>query len=695
MLTLDICDTILVVAIRLGQSKGLSVLISTTTLTATDVCRTAIQVASREHMTLVNRLALLVLPPPPGHLTHGDAASARGDFAILGIIAQLCRAHRLGIKRALLYTSAAIAESTKHGRREVLNWWLQHSTTHGGPIPLLYWHSVLDWESVYGDLNGLNWWFDSGLDLRFTEAAMDGASAKGNVAALAFWMRVAKEKLESTDALQYTERSLNEASANGHLDTVQWWFDSGLPLKYSHTAVDLASANGHLDIVKAWAGSGHSFRYTAAALDGASRNGHVHVLQWFLASGRPMQYTRSAFHDACAAGHVAVLEWFTSSGLQLRYEQAGLDAASENGHLAVLEWFAESGLREKYDSPVEKALLRGHVDVADWWLGRCSYRGIRQPNLTDALEQATFEGNLDAIKRLAARSEWPLSHDLLASVVERGAINGNLDLIEWAVAQVNESEREEFFEEVLYYAFPLDCATMSGHLHVLKYFKAHDIYYEMVSEDAVKAAAASGYVEILQWWKDELGASFIFPPGAVKCACSSGAVATLEWWFKSGLSPVLYDQLECARAMVHGGHVECLQWWVDKGFPLNKNSYEVMDTASELGHVQILSWWLQFAGPERVAYSEAALDLASKQGHVAVLEWWQASQLPLLYSDLALNDAIAQGQMTWPTAHNLVSTVIQVKQWDMLWWLFRDSRLITVPADRFSQLPGFLKGALL
>jgi len=53
---------------------------------------------------------------------------------------------------------------------------------------------------------------------------------------------------------------------------------------------------------------------------------------------------------------------------------------------------------------------------------------------------------------------------------------------------------------------------------------------------------------------------------------------------------------------------------------LNSADY-ILDNISEKGYINVLNWWVKSNLP--VKYSEKALNLASSKGYIEVLEWWQ------------------------------------------------------------------------
>jgi hypothetical protein len=106
----------------------------------------------------------------------------------------------------------------------------------------------------YGDINFLEWLKKSGL----------------------FQKIFSKLSLKSKYVL------LNYSSSNGHTHVLEWWKNSGFPLKYDEWALGYASSNGHVDVLEWWKNSGLELKYDTYALVWASKCGHVNVIRWFM-----------------------------------------------------------------------------------------------------------------------------------------------------------------------------------------------------------------------------------------------------------------------------------------------------------------------------------------------------------------------------------------------------------------------------
>jgi hypothetical protein len=210
------------------------------------------------------------------------------------------------------------------------------------------------------------------FNLNITDVYISEVCKRGKVNILEWWKNSGLE-------LKYDEWVLNFAFRNNHVEVLKWWKNSGLELKYDHDEVLEWCKNsvllewiknfGFLDLELKYNGLSLDEAYdnglslnevSENALDFASQNGHVELLEWWKISGlEELKYTENALDWASAYGHVELLEWWKNSGLELKYTEIALNLALQNGQVKVLEWWKNSGLELKYDET---------DDVLIWYL---------------------------------------------------------------------------------------------------------------------------------------------------------------------------------------------------------------------------------------------------------------------------------------------------------------------------------------
>lgn len=204
----------------------------------------------------------------------------------------------------------------------------------------------------------------------------------------------------------YTSETLDGASNSGFVDVLEWWRESGLPLKYTDMALEKASAKGHVHVLEWWKKASQCSRGVDAdvsyqsdndstmpisskphhqhpgidlrvgkSICAAAQNGQTAVIQWFENSGIPYQYSESVAKLASGHGHVNVLEvWKSFKGEKMVFDFSVLVSPTKNGHVNVLEWWKRSGLKVEYKTcDIEEALedsVGSEVekqDVKKWW----------------------------------------------------------------------------------------------------------------------------------------------------------------------------------------------------------------------------------------------------------------------------------------------------------------------------------------
>jgi ankyrin repeat protein len=121
------------------------------------------------------------------------------------------------IKFNLNITDLYISEVCKRGKANILEWWKNSG------LELKYNESALNWASSFGHVNVLEWWKKSGLELKYTASALNSASQNGQVEVLEWWKNSGLELKQ----LKHIH-ALNSASLYGQVEVLEWWKNSGL-----------------------------------------------------------------------------------------------------------------------------------------------------------------------------------------------------------------------------------------------------------------------------------------------------------------------------------------------------------------------------------------------------------------------------------------------------------------------------------
>jgi hypothetical protein len=212
--------------------------------------------------------------------------------------------------------------------------------------------------SVFGRTEILEFWRTSPsfLTKEYTTEAVDGASRAGFVNVLEWWQN-------SGLPLKFTESALEQASSQGHTPVLEWWRDQSTGVGDTDTSADsskvrlkpgksicYATQNGHTAVVRWWLQSGIAFPHEDTVAKLASTHGHVDVLQvWHELRGSKMIFDNQVLIGATKSGNVDVLEWWKTSGLRVEYKTCDVEEALEDGPegqrgLEIRRWWAKNGL---------------------------------------------------------------------------------------------------------------------------------------------------------------------------------------------------------------------------------------------------------------------------------------------------------------------------------------------------------------
>ncbi|KAF2202809.1 flavo protein [Delitschia confertaspora ATCC 74209] len=254
-------------------------------------------------------------------------------FAMVPVLRRLETHHNELFRTTFGGTYLPFQASAVFGKVKVLEFWRTCPTF----VVKEYMCDAMDTASCVGFVHVLDWWFNSGLPLKYSEAALEKASSRGHIAVLEWWRQHGIHGDKSPNTSQAVDgnpparpqlrlkvgKSISYATLSGSLRTLRWWFTSGIPFPHEDSVAKLASTHGYTHVLDYW----HKVR------------------------GEKMLFDNQVLVGATKMGHADVLEWWKRSGLRVEYKTCDIEEALEDGVEGergeqVRQWWVKNGINE-------------------------------------------------------------------------------------------------------------------------------------------------------------------------------------------------------------------------------------------------------------------------------------------------------------------------------------------------------------
>jgi hypothetical protein len=536
-----------------------------------------------------------------------------------------------------------------------LHWWLRH----GRPLndvknkKLRTQWTVLDWGDeakklfapliapalTYYDPDALRCWLAACKPI-------DYASALGNIEVLEFWRQTGID-------LEYGPTAFDFAVLFGRARACEWWLSSGLDLRHTSNMPEFVAlgfrGSASEDGMTATAfytrlrDAGVQMKYSFKCVDILSAENNVDGLEWWRTSGLPMEYSERAMDWASARGSIDALEWWRTSGLDLKFTERSLEyAVYARSSPEVLDWWRRSGIPSPHGSKLRPALkLDNALDLA--WYSGFEENTLRLLECWEALKwQWRFDINIEEFTK-AWKFRWALRPF-------RHIPQSVLALPLQALRPITKSTRdaEEDFPVVFYEDYGGENAELrksSGSCVFTKVFPAKVV--EWLTSRGLYSLSSDREI-----------------PGA---ACLRGDTELLDWWFERNSGALCNNLLlvrtdfDLPNAFI-GFKLAMRRVSADLGIA-GPVALRPMDAASFAGRIDLLEWWKSKAASViNLHYGVESLNMASLAGHVQVLEWWRTSGLALKIDD-----------------KNVVRLAVGMKHWDVVTWWEQSGLVSTMP----------------
>ncbi|KAI9224678.1 hypothetical protein BC828DRAFT_40554 [Blastocladiella britannica] len=438
-----------------------------------------------------------------------------------------------------VYSTKAVDESSANNHTKTLDWWFNFSTDNN--MPFHFTDAAVDKAAEKGSLDSLKWWFGKyGTTMRFSRAAIDGAIGNGQLDVIRWWV-------DNGLPFQPTPYALNQASKNGHVDFFATWHSKLLDLDFnanSTTCMDYATS-GRQTLVLDWFKDHAPDSYSANAVHWAAKAGHTDMLQWWLDSGLPLKYLDTTYQEA----HYDAQVWWHEIGFSklprnpvpgnaghqlprtpvlnnkaIKKEELAIDRASRANRVTTLKELLKARPLGRYSAnAVDYASANGHLDVLKIWKSS----GCAMVYTQRAMDFASARGHLEVL------SWWMMSGlELLYSKAAMDKASGRIESNGVQSEQVSIAVLDWWLASglpILYSASAMINSSQAGFVDVLSWWSVHKfrIYFR---DKALIQASRHGRIRALEWWRDNGFDLKVCRDVCIAEATSAGQEEVVVWW---------------------------------------------------------------------------------------------------------------------------------------------------------------------
>lgn len=278
--------------------------------------------------------------PPHFHDIPALAVKLIIKFELVEVLAFI-ETHQPELLKPFAGTTLPTIASVSYPHTSVLDYWKQSAWFHDrhdwGP-------EAMDGASKHGHVQVLDWWWNSGLQLRYTEDALEQASSYGQLLVLNWWRDAAAD---DDQLVLRPGRSLLKAAEYGQADVLRWWDASGIPVAHSSHISEVASRWGQVKVLEEWRRlKADDFAFDAYVLALPTKFHHIEVLEWWWSYARgqlpgmqgrehAVEYRGEIIWKAirdCVGDSSHVQEWWIRNGL----DRSTNNSAKELSHRTFL-----------------------------------------------------------------------------------------------------------------------------------------------------------------------------------------------------------------------------------------------------------------------------------------------------------------------------------------------------------------------